>query len=64
MILNNKEEARTHNTGIAKMQADGTCLSTFCFSIWLQLAGADGILLPPLRQALLVGHHFMGALNL
>jgi len=58
------------------MGADGSRVSTFCFSIWLhiqldvsnlalvliinffifiqqQLAGADGILLPPLRQALI-----------
>jgi len=31
------------NMGIAKMQADGTCLSTFCFSIGL-LHQLDGML--------------------
>ncbi len=28
-------KARTHNMSIAKMQADVTCLSTFCYSIKL-----------------------------
>jgi len=63
--------------GFAKMGADGSRVSTFCFSIWLHIqldvinlamcksstfilnlasvSRADGILLPPLRQALTVG---------
>jgi len=30
-------EKRTHNRGFAKMGADGSRVSTFCFSIWLHI---------------------------
>lgn len=65
--------------GFAKMGADGSRVSTFCFSIWLHIqqdvinlamsnhqllfinltsvSRADGILFPPLRQALFVNYH-------
>ena len=32
-----REEGRTHNMGFAKMGADGSSVSTFCFSIWLHI---------------------------
>jgi hypothetical protein len=34
--LTNQDEGRTHNKG-AKMGADGSRVSTFCFSIWLHI---------------------------
>ena len=32
-----REEQRTANMGFAKMGADGSRVSTFCFSIWLHI---------------------------
>jgi len=32
-----EKEARTANMGFAKMGADGSRVSTFCFSIWLHI---------------------------
>ncbi len=35
--LKKQDEGRTHNMGFAKMGADGSRVSTFCFSIWLHI---------------------------
>ena len=35
--LTDQKEGRTHNMGFAKMGADGSRVSTFCFSIWLHI---------------------------
>lgn len=53
--------------GFAKMGANGSCVSAFCFSIWLHIkfdvinlasvSRAYGILFPPLGQALNVSCH-------
>jgi hypothetical protein len=37
MNVRNLNNARTANMGFAKMGADGSRVSTFCFSIWLHI---------------------------
>lgn len=64
---------RTHNMEFAKIWADGSCISTFVFQfsfissltllIQLQLAGANGILFPPLRQASNVSYNSIDTKN-